>query len=193
MPPFMPVTPTRVCKSCGAEFVPADRRHWSCSADCRAATARPPSDTSPTRKCVTCGTEFVRLGRAHRYCTVACRASHIPGSDPPAPGGSHAGSMSEPRACRTCGKEFVRSGRAHRFCSVACRASHGTVYTYKRSAEPRKPRAKSPAVVERLAKALALRTAGLTYRAIGEQLGVSKQRVQQILASIPGRTVRSEE
>ncbi len=79
----------------------------------------------------------------------------------------------------------MRRGRAQRYCSVRCRASYGPYSSRKNAPESCRPRVKSPAVLERRAKAIALRAAGLTLKAIGEQLGVTKERVRMLLVSVP--------
>ena len=91
------------------------------------------------------------------------------------------------KICVTCGLTFTRSGLAQRYCSPACRVSNSPEYKTWKTAERRPPKPGAKRIqkrqAKRLATALALRAAGLTLKAIGEKMGLTKQRVHQVLAA----------
>lgn len=125
------------------------------------------------KSCAGCRGVFARTARAQLYCSAECKPAR------PAP---PAGRV----PCPTCGAEFVRTCNAHRYCSPGCRESWSAEYLRRRTDDRRgrPPRRRGRLKDgEKRATATALREEGLTLSAIGERMGISRQRVHQLLTT----------
>lgn len=129
--------------------------------------------TRVLKSCAGCRRVFVRTARAQLYCSAGCK----PGRPVP---------TADRLPCPTCGTAFVKTCNAHRYCSPGCRESGTAEYYQRRAVEqrgyPLGPRGR-PKDEGKQAAATALRDAGLTLSVIGARMGISRQRVHQLLTT----------
>ena len=129
--------------------------------------------TRSLKSCTSCLKVFVPTALAQQYCSARCEPTWPAHPD-------------DRRACPTCGTTFTRTCNPHRYCSPGCRESWSREYERLRADQrrggPPGPRGRRKDGAKR-ATATALRDEGLTLAAIGERLGLSRQRVHQLLTS----------
>ncbi|MBN9521061.1 hypothetical protein J0H58_21510 [bacterium] len=125
------------------------------------------------KSCKSCLKAFTPTSRNQRYCSAACKPTRLLYPD-------------GRRTCPTCGTQFTRTSVAHRHCSVGCRGSESPEYV-RRQAVARRPHPAGPGSrppdLEKRATATALRKEGLTLAAIGGRMGITRQRVHQLLTT----------
>ena len=122
----------RICKICGAEFEPKQKRSIYCSRECQIRAYSLNRSLPEAKKCEWCGKEFTPKHKNKKYCCSKCsREAYLElqrqyaekrNAEKPIiiPKPTPIESDKEPIICLHCGKEFIPRSGNQIFCAREC-------------------------------------------------------------------------
>jgi hypothetical protein len=98
---------TKICKTCGNEFVPMGHNGRFCSNECRPSVYKKHKQEI-SHTCEFCGKEFTSNREQTKFCSSSCAAKHKRREN------------AEVKGCRVCGKELGKLVKGKLYCSSEC-------------------------------------------------------------------------